>query len=97
MNSDEEATEVKERGQQIAQEMMGMSAFISSALMSVAHRLITTTAWEDADAPKQMLTGGAHKAAMDRFFGSDFAAAATKFGCQKGPAARGCAARVVAP
>ena len=77
VNSEEEANEVKERSQQISQEMMGMQGFISSAVMSVGLRLITTTAWEDSETPKRMLAGGAHKGAMDRFFGPDFAAAAT--------------------
>ena len=55
--------------------MMAMPGFISAANMSVGQRLITTTAWEDAEAPKQLLHGGAHKEAMDRVFGPDFASA----------------------
>ena len=77
VKSEEEAKEVSERSQQIAQEMMGMPGFISSTLMSSGLRLITATAWEDSESPKQMLSGGGHKEAMDRFFGPDFAVAAT--------------------
>jgi steroid delta-isomerase-like uncharacterized protein len=77
VHSDEEVNEVIERGRQIIQEMMGMPGFISSANMVVGSRLITTTAWEDAEAPKQLLLGGAHKEAMNRFFGPDFGVAAT--------------------
>ena len=76
VQSDEEADEVMERGRQVVQEMMQMPGFISAANMAQGHRLITTTAWEDAEAPKQLLRGGAHKAAMDRFFGQDFAVGA---------------------
>ena len=73
LGSDEEVNEARERSRQIIQEMMQMPGFISSANMSQGRRLITTTAWEDAEAPKQLLRGGAHKEAMDRFFGPDFA------------------------
>jgi steroid delta-isomerase-like uncharacterized protein len=77
VRSEEEVNEVRERGRQVAQEMMQMPGFISSANMVVGRRLITTTAWENAEAPKQLLRGGAHKEAMDRFFGPDFAVVAT--------------------
>ena len=76
VRSDEEANEVQERGRQILQEMMQMPGFINSAVMSQGRRLITTTAWENAEAPKQVLRGGAHKEAVDRFFGPDFAVGA---------------------
>ena len=76
VHSEEKANEVRERGRQILLEMMQMPGFISSANMAQGRRLITTTAWEDAEAPKQLLRGGAHKEAMDRFFGSDFAVGA---------------------
>lgn len=75
VRSDEEVNEIKERSQQIAQEMMAMPGFISSALMAIGHRMITTTAWEDPESPKQMLRGGAHKEAVDRIFSADLAAA----------------------
>ena len=75
VRSDEEVNEIRERSRQIAQEMMAMPGFISTANMAVGHRMVTTTAWEDPDAPKQMLRGGAHKDAIDRIFGADLAAA----------------------
>ena len=77
VHSEEEAKEVRQRASQIMQEMMQMEGFISAANMGIGNRLITTTAWEDAEAPKQLLRGGAHKDALDRFFGPDFATAAT--------------------
>jgi hypothetical protein len=81
VHSEEEANEVRERSRRIGQEMLQMPGFISSANMVIGHRLITTTAWEDAEAPRQLLRGGAHKEAMDRFFGPDFAVAATTMVC----------------
>jgi steroid delta-isomerase-like uncharacterized protein len=77
VRSEEEVNEVRERGRQVVQEMMQMPGFISSANMVVGRRLITTTAWENTEAPKQLLRGGAHKEAMGRFFNSDFAAVGT--------------------
>jgi hypothetical protein len=77
VHSEEEVNEVRQRGRQVVQEMMRMPGFISSANMVVGRRLITTTAWEDAEAPRQLLLGGAHKEAMDRFFGPDLGTAAT--------------------
>ena len=77
VRSEEEVNEVRERSRQIAQEMMGMPGFISAANMGIGHRLITTVAWEDPEAPKQMLAGGSHNEAMDRIFSSDIAAAAS--------------------
>ena len=73
VRTDEEAKEVQDRARQITQDMMGMPGFISSANMSQGRRLITTSAWEDAEAPKQLLRSEAHKEAMNRFFGPDFA------------------------
>ena len=75
LRSEEEVAEVRERGRQIVQEMMDMPGFISTANMGIGRRLITTTAWENSEAPKQLLRGGAHKEAMDRIFGADFATA----------------------
>ncbi len=75
VHSEEEANEVQARAHQIGQEMMQMPGFISSANMVIGRRLITTTAWEDAEAPRQLLRGGAHKEAIDRFLGPEFAAA----------------------
>jgi hypothetical protein len=77
VRSEEEFNEVRERGRQVIQQMMQIPGFIGTTNVFVGRRLITTTAWEDAEAPKQLLRGGAHKEAMDRFFGTDFAAVGT--------------------
>ena len=75
VRSDEEAQEVRERSHQIMMEMAQVPGFISFMGTSMGHRLFTISAWEDAESPKQLLRGGAHKEAMDRFFGPDFGAA----------------------
>lgn len=77
VRSEEEFNEVRERGRQVIQQMMQMPGFIGTTNVFVGRRLITTTAWEDAETPRQLLRGGAHKEAMDRFFGLDFAAVGT--------------------
>ncbi len=68
---------MRDRGTQIVQEMMAMPGFISTANMAIGQRFITTTAWEDPEAPKQLLRGGAHKEGMDRIFSAGFGAAFT--------------------
>ena len=73
VGSDEEAAEVQQRGQAIFQQIAQSPGFISAVTAVVGHRLFTITAWEDAESPKPLLRGGAHKEAMDRFFGPDFA------------------------
>ena len=81
VHSEEEANEVRERAKQIGQEMMQSPGLISSANIVTGHRLITTTAWVDAEAQRQLPRGGAYREGMDRFFGTDIAAAATIMDC----------------
>ncbi len=45
-----------------------MRGFISFIGVVTEDRLFTITAWEDAEAPSQLLKGGTHKQAMDHFF-----------------------------
>ena len=76
VRSDEEAQEVGERSQQIVGEVAQMPGFISFTGLTIGRRLFTITAWEDPESPRQLLRGGAHKDAVERFLGSDFAAGA---------------------
>ena len=73
VGSDEEVAEVQQRGQAIFQQKAQLPGFITAVTAAVGRRLFTITAWEDAESPKPLLRGGAHKEAMDRFFGPDFA------------------------
>ena len=77
VDTDEEAEEVRARGRQITQEMLQMEGHISTTTMVFGRRLHTTTAWENPEAPTQLLKSGAHKEAMDRFFGPGFASSAS--------------------
>jgi len=74
VRSENETRDVDQLGAAILEELAGAPGFISSVLTTVGRRGHTVTAWEDAEAPKQLLTRGAHKEAMTRFFGSDLAA-----------------------
>lgn len=74
VRSDEEAGEVQQRSQQVVGQMMQMPGFISFTGIAVGHRLFTITAWEDPESPRQLLRGGAHKEAVERFLGPDFTA-----------------------
>ena len=74
VRSEEEAQEVGGYSQRILQELAQMPGFISALLARIGHRMLTATAWENADAPNQILQGGAHKEAMDRMFSTDFCA-----------------------
>ena len=74
VRSEEEAQEVRGYSRRILQELAQMPGFISALLARNGNRMLTTTAWENADAPSQVLQGGAHKEAMDRIFSTDFSA-----------------------
>jgi hypothetical protein len=73
VHSDAEAAEVRTYSRQILAEMLSLPGFIAFFGGTVGHTLYTVTAWEDPDQPRQLLRGGAHKDAMRRFFGPDFA------------------------
>lgn len=74
VRSEEEAQEVRGYSRRILQELAQMPGFISALLARNGNRMLTTTAWENADAPRQLLLSGAHKEAMDRIFSTDFSA-----------------------
>jgi heme-degrading monooxygenase HmoA len=75
LRSDEEEQQVREYGLRILQEVAQMPGFISTLIARSGHRFFAITAWEDAESPRQLRRGGTHREAMERFFGSDFAAA----------------------
>jgi hypothetical protein len=51
-----------------------MEGFIGAVLGSAGKHMFTITAWEHRDNPRQFMKKGAHKQAVDRFFGPDFTA-----------------------
>jgi steroid delta-isomerase-like uncharacterized protein len=73
VRSDEEVQEVQARAQAILADMAAMPGFVAFLGAAVGRHLFTVTAWEDPEAPRQLLRGGAHKEAMARFYGPEFA------------------------
>ena len=73
IRDDREAAEVSERSRGILREMATMPGLISTVLGTVGRMMFTVSAWEHPDQPRQLLReGGAHREAMQRFFGPDF-------------------------
>jgi steroid delta-isomerase-like uncharacterized protein len=68
--SDDEVQEIREISRQTVVEMLPMEGFIGWVGMTIGRRMLTVTAWESPDNPRQLLQGGTHKEAMGRFFGS---------------------------
>lgn len=66
--NDEEKEAVRVSGRKVATEMLSMPGFIGFVGATVGNRLMTITAWETADAPRQLMTGGEHRDAAGRFF-----------------------------
>lgn len=71
--SEEEKQKVRDTSRQIATEMLGMPGFIGFVGATLADRMMTITAWETPEAPRQLLKGGEHRSAMSRFFGPELA------------------------
>jgi steroid delta-isomerase-like uncharacterized protein len=71
IRSEEEQEKVRNYSQRIMQEMPGMSGFISAVTGRAGSHMFTVTAWESPDDTRQM-RGGAHREAMDSFYGPDF-------------------------
>jgi hypothetical protein len=68
--SDEEVQEIRDLSRQSVVEMLPMEGFIGWVGMTIGHRMLTVTAWEHPDDPRQLSQGGTHREAMTRFFGA---------------------------
>jgi steroid delta-isomerase-like uncharacterized protein len=69
--SPEDANGVREFSRQIAAEMLSMKGFIGWVGVTVGDRLLTITAWEHVGDPGQLMTGGRHPEAVQKFFGTE--------------------------
>lgn len=69
VRSKEEEKEVVDFTRRMYQDLARMTGFISMVAAVAGNRMFTVTAWEDPESPRQLLRGGAHKEAMERFFG----------------------------
>jgi len=53
---------------QIAAEMVSMKGFIGWVGVTIANRMLTISAWENASDPEQLMERGRHPEAMNKFF-----------------------------
>lgn len=59
---------VRNHSRATAAELLDMSGFIGWEGTTVGQWMATLTAWDDPDAPRQLISGGAHGRAMKAFF-----------------------------
>jgi hypothetical protein len=78
LDAPDEATreDVGNRSRRVYAELAGTPGVIGVVSAAVGERMVTTTAWEDADGPRRLLREGAHREAMDWFFGPNGCTAA---------------------
>lgn len=62
---------VAEQSRRIANEMLGMNGFIGLLTAVCGERMLTISAWEHPDDPRQLMKGGEHATAMKQFFGKE--------------------------
>jgi steroid delta-isomerase-like uncharacterized protein len=72
VRSDDEVERVRSYSRQIASEMLEMPGFISWLGAAIGHWMVTVTAWESPEHPRQLLQNGTHKEAMQVFYGPEF-------------------------
>jgi steroid delta-isomerase-like uncharacterized protein len=72
----EDANGIREMSRQIATEMLSMKGFIGFLGVTLADRLLTITAWENARDPQQLMERGRHPEAMNKFFANELGAGA---------------------
>ena len=60
----ETAEKVREGSRETLTEMLGMKGFIDAITAKIGDRMMTISAWDDADAPRQLMKQGAHAEAM---------------------------------
>lgn len=67
----QEATIVSDYSRRIAPEMLSMQGFISFLGIGVGNRMLTVTAWESPEDPKQLLRKGTHHDSIRHFYNED--------------------------
>jgi len=66
--NDDDVARVSEQSRQIATEMLGMPGFLGWVGVTVGDRMLTITAWDDPEGPRQLMKGGQHGEAVKTFF-----------------------------
>jgi steroid delta-isomerase-like uncharacterized protein len=72
----EDENRIREFSRQVAAEMPSMKGFIGWVGVTVANRMLTISAWENASDPGQLMDRGTHPAAMNKFFAGDLGGSA---------------------
>ncbi|MFS8531231.1 nuclear transport factor 2 family protein [Sphaerobacter thermophilus] len=73
VRSDQEREQIREYSRAIAAEMLEMPGFLGWIGVVIGQEMYTITAWEDTEAPRQLVRGGTHRGAMRHFYEKDFA------------------------
>jgi len=66
----EDTKGVSELSRQVATELLGMKGFLGLVSVVVDDRMLTISAWETPEDPRQVMRGGTHGEAMKRFHGT---------------------------
>jgi steroid delta-isomerase-like uncharacterized protein len=72
--SEGEVEQLGEYGRQIAEDMLQMPGFLGWTGLVIGDRLLTVTAWDNPESPRQLTREGTHLQAMQAFFGPEIAA-----------------------
>jgi steroid delta-isomerase-like uncharacterized protein len=67
----EDENNIRQLSRQIAAELPAMKGFIGWVGATVANRMLTIAAWENASDPEQLMDRGKHPEAMKKFFGGE--------------------------
>ena len=74
--SEEDVNGIREYSRQIAAGLPSLKGFIGWVAVTVANRMLTITAWENASDPQQLMERGTHPEAMNKFFAGELGAGA---------------------
>jgi steroid delta-isomerase-like uncharacterized protein len=66
-----EENRIRAFSRQVAAEMLSMKGFIGWVGVTVANRMLTISAWENASDPEQLMSHGKHTEAMNTFFAGE--------------------------
>jgi steroid delta-isomerase-like uncharacterized protein len=72
----EDENNIRQYSRQIAAELPSLKGFIGWVSVTVANRMLTITAWENASDPQQLMERGRHPEAMNKFFAGQLGASA---------------------
>ena len=72
----EDENNIRQYSRQIAAGLPSLKGFIGWVAVTVANRMLTITAWENASDPQQLMERGTHPEAMNKFFAGELGAGA---------------------